>query len=168
MKIFSLLPPPLLGINCIGHPPWAPHTIQERKAPIAGYPLWHALALYMSIGPSVLEGTSLFIPLPSPWIHTSDHSPHFSSNLLPIPFPLPGTSMSPNSIAGPHNLRRCCFSEVGYRPNRIVFHSFIFIFPHFIIYTLLHLRRCVEDTSSNMYLHLFVSNVNLSSLPSHP
>ncbi len=146
MKFFSLQPPPPTFRHLLYRtPPQTPQSIQERKVPITGHPLWHAFALYVSDGPLVLEGISLFISLPSPWIHTSDHSSHFP----PVPpsftcsFSLPGslTLLLENShqcpttqVVGPQDLRRCCLSEVGYEPDRSVF-ILLFLLSFILLFT---------------------------------
>src|SRR5260221_10911782 len=69
-------------------PSWA-STISDptlgTSIPVAGHPLWHAPGLYVSIEPSVLEGLSAFISLPSPWIHTLNPFSLFFA-LIPHPF----------------------------------------------------------------------------------
>ena len=170
MKNFLPTAPPSVGHQPYQTPPWVPQ-FQLLVTPY-GMPL----VCMCPLGPQSWKALLFSFHCPpgsTPWtIH-----PIFSSNHSFIPLPLPGTSALPLedshqcppiqlpvlTISGGVVFLKLVPSLTGW------FFILLFsLFLHFIIYTLLCLRRCVESTSLNMYLHLFVLNINLSSLPSHP
>jgi len=162
VKIFFSTAPPLFGHQPYQTPPWVPQ-FQSLVTPY-GMP-FHCMHL---LGPWFFGRIYHSIHCPSPWFHTSDHL--FISFLIQHSFIHSiSTAWTPvwfkthidicNSIVGPQDLWRCCPSEVGYEPDRSVILSFVLLFLPLSLYfisMLLHLRGCVGNTSSSMYLQLFV------------
>src|SRR5258708_1027389 len=175
-EIFSLVPPPTFRHRLYWTPTPDTSVFKRGKPPLLVIPYGMPLPCMCLMGPQSWKALvfSFHCPPPgsTPWTIHPIFPPII---LLSIPFPLPGTSDLPLedshqcppiqlpvlTISGDVVFLKLVTSLTG-----LFFILLFSLFLHFIIYMLLHLRRCVEDTSSNVYLHLFVLNINLSSLPS--